>query len=44
VRFFDAALADPNPASTLGVEIAWLAGLTVAYLALARLGVRRLLA
>ncbi|MEZ5100577.1 MAG: ABC transporter permease [Thermoleophilia bacterium] len=44
VRFFEATLADAHPAGAVGREAAWLVGLAVVYGAVARLGVRRLLA
>jgi hypothetical protein len=44
VRFFQSSLYDLDPWSEVGVEAAWLLGLTVAFGALARAGVRRLLA
>ena len=44
VDFFEAALFDLDPWSTLGVEALWLAGLGAAFAAAARLGVRRFLA
>lgn len=44
VRFFQSSLYDLHPWSEVGVETAWLLGLAVAFGALARAGVRRLLA
>jgi ABC-2 type transport system permease protein len=44
VRFFSSALYDASPWGALAREAAWLAGLCVMFAALARLGVRRLLA
>ena len=44
VRLFGAALYDPSPWGSVGVEAAWLAGLGAVFGALARLGMRRLTA
>ena len=44
VDFFEAALFDHDPWSTVGVEALWLAGLAAAFAAGARMGVRRFLA
>jgi ABC-2 type transport system permease protein len=44
VRFFGSALYDASPWGSVGREAAWLAGLGLAFGALARLGVRRLAA
>ena len=43
VRLFGAALYDASPWSVVAREAAWLAGLCLAFAALARLGMRRLL-
>lgn len=43
-RFFESALFDLDPWGTLGREAAWLVGIAAAFTALARIGVRRLLA
>jgi ABC-type multidrug transport system permease subunit len=44
VRLFAAALYDASPWGTVAVEIAWLAALALVFGALARLGLRRLVA
>jgi hypothetical protein len=43
-QFFESALYDGDPWKTLGREAAWLAGLAAGFGAVARIGVRRLLA
>ena len=43
-NFFQSSLYDNDPWSTLAREAAWLVGLTAAFGAAARLGMRRLLA
>jgi hypothetical protein len=44
VRFFQSSLYDLDPWRRVAVEAAWLLGLAAAFGALARAGVRRLLA